>query len=239
MNYNRKIGVTCLLTLTLTALLLGSQAVTSDPAISAAFKIDQEIGKTSVKVESPDGRGGGSGTVIRQTDTEAHILTAAHVVDDLKIVKVTYLDGMTGKKLTVEGRVIRTDPGRDLALVVTKPVWFRSAALVTWEQYDSHVTIYQPILISGYPMLVQSPHISIGFLCDLQDRKKMRTSAHAIYGNSGGGVFMLIDGKYRLIGVLVSVLTLDGQGVHPLPMISFAVFTLDVLSFVDQVLGPR
>lgn len=229
----RKYCITLGAALLLALVVIAHKAVTPSPAILAAYQVMTEVACPSVKIELPQG-GGGSGTVIRQTDSEAYILTAHHVIDGVTVCKVSYIDGMSDEIITTEGKVLRSDKEHDLALVVTKPVWPRVAQVVTYDQYLENVTIYQPVVVSGYPLLVHSPHITTGYLCDLQENKKMRTSAHAIYGNSGGGIFMMVDGHWRLVGVLVSILTLDGNGVHPLPQLSFSVSTLDILAFLGS-----
>jgi len=202
-------------------------------AVCAAYKINKEVAACTVKIDTSNG-GGGSGIVVRMTDTVAQIVTAKHVVGTYKSVKVSYIDGMSGEVITALGKVVKVDPKADLALVETMPVWGSAASVITKKQYQRELTIYQQCLISGYPVEVHTTHITSGMLCDFNEGGLMRQSANAIYGNSGGGVFVQIDGKWRLVGVLVQVWLLDGQRVHPLPHITFSVGPVALLEFLGD-----
>jgi len=227
-----KFFVGLLLVLAFSGIVLLDHLVTPAPSFQNAYKISQEISDCVVRIEDHEG-GYGSGVVIRQADT-AMILTAFHVIDGAKTLKVSHRDSMTGALLQTDGKVVRVDRVHDLALVETKPIWPGSALLVTYEQYDGDLTSFQECLQAGYPLLTETVHISYGLICNLDDHGRLRTSAPIVYGNSGGGVFAKIDGKWRLIGILQAVRLVDGDRSHPVPHINYSASPLWVLRFVGE-----
>ncbi len=206
-----------------------------------AYQIHTEMGAAVVRVNRPN-FGGGSGTVIYQDDKVAHVLTNWHVIAGPGEVTVSWHNGMYHEVITSPAKVLRSDPHSDLALLETQPVWRGVARVVTQHEFDRYVSIYQRVLVLGFPAtiwvegdsFVHSAHLTEGWLSDLNDRDHLRISAQITYGNSGSGLFMKVKGRWMLVGVIRAVKTVDGHQEHPLPHIGFAVRPENVLDFLSR-----
>lgn len=148
----------------------------------------------------PNKSGGswGSGTIIGDIhhhfgnkDDVYHsaILTNEHVIKGASKVYVHW----KGKK--IEGRVIAMDSGLDLALVQV-PVRLPKVELLDGPIWDGENT-----WVVGYPFGL-SASITHGFISPKAPKEELRQESASIwFGNSGGGVFVLRDGRYVLAGV--------------------------------------
>src|SRR5829696_6217246 len=145
----------------------------------------------------------GSGFVV---DAEGHIVTAAHVVDDARSIKVTFADGttrtatLTGKDDATDVAVLKIDPSG----LTLHPLALGSSASL--EVGDALAAIGSPFgyeesfstgIVSGLDRTIQAPN---GF-----------TVAHAIQtdaalnpGNSGGPI---VDSSGRVIGIADQIAT--------------------------------
>lgn len=117
------------------------------------------------------------------------ILTNEHVIKGASKVYVHW----KGKK--IEGRVIAVDSELDLALVQV-PVRLPTVELLAGPIWDGENT-----WVVGYPFGL-SASITHGFISPKAPKEELRQESASIwFGNSGGGVFVLRDGRYVLAGV--------------------------------------
>src|SRR5262245_41955196 len=72
-----------------------------------------------VVVDTPRGRGSGSGFVFLKRGTTGYVITCAHVTGGADKVGIVFGSGTTSER-TFEGRVIGSDASRDLACVILK-----------------------------------------------------------------------------------------------------------------------
>lgn len=169
------------------------QAPPADPP-----KTDPQTGPK----EGPEEGGGsyGSGTVIGYIHHhlgdgsgtfDSVILTAYHVVKDTPRIVVSW------KGKGIKGRVIARDPALDLALIQV-PVRLPKVELLAGPIWDGENT-----WVVGYPFGLNAS-ITHGFISPKgpDGPSGLRQESGSIwFGNSGGGVFVLRDGRYVLAGV--------------------------------------
>jgi len=140
----------------------------------------------------------GSGTIIgdihyhlgnKDGVFQSGILTNEHVIKGASKVYVHW----KGKK--IEGRVIAVDAELDLALVQV-PVRLPKVELLAGPIWDGENT-----WVVGYPFGL-SASITHGFISPKAPKEGLRQESASIwFGNSGGGAFVLRDGRYVLAGV--------------------------------------
>lgn len=192
-----------LLTLTLLALAACAtpeRGSTSLVDLFAPRKLYAEISLPSVIVRGKSGQG--SGTVIAQDRERALVLTAWHVVNDSPRPAVLrhYVEG--SERLVVEvGTVIAGDAKTDLALISTAPIWGDDAASVVDADELGELFLYVRVVSYGHPLGVVDGQLADGFVSDWDDNGFVRYSCHTYYGNSGGGVFAHVAGRWKLISV--------------------------------------
>lgn len=146
------------------------------------------------------GDAAGSGFVYAVSAKEARILTAAHVVDDLEAVTVRLSDGTA-----LEGKVLGTDPARDVAVVRVARSKLRPAKLargVALQPGQMAVAIGSPFglkesvtvgVISGTGRSLKTEGGAVDAI---------QTDAGINIGNSGGP---LADAQARVIGINVAI----------------------------------
>lgn len=171
----------------------------------------------------PEKSGGsmGSGTVIGDIhhhvgnkDGVFHsaILTNEHVIRGASRVYVHW----KGRK--IEGRVIAIDAELDLALVQV------SERLPKVELLDGPIWDGENTWVVGYPFGL-SASITHGFISPKAPKQELRQESASIwFGNSGGGVFVLRDGRYVLAGV--------ADAIYARPMMGGILFANTVGFFV-------
>jgi S1-C subfamily serine protease len=84
-----------------------NQVASQDTLVQLYQKVNP--GVVSIRVLTPDGGGQGSGFVV---DTEGHIVTNLHVVENLTDLEVAFSDGYK-----VRGQVVGTDSDSDIAVI--------------------------------------------------------------------------------------------------------------------------
>jgi S1-C subfamily serine protease len=178
-------------------------------ASTSAGVVDITATGTGASQQSPFGQGSsqstatGSGFVV---DSQGHIVTAAHVIDGAKSIKVTFSDGVTrtatlaGKDDATDVAVLKVDPS---GLTLHSLTLGSSAALGVG---DAVVAIGSPFgyeesvstgIVSGVDRTIQAPN---GY-----------TVAHAIQtdaalnpGNSGGPI---LDSSGHVVGIADQIAT--------------------------------
>jgi putative serine protease PepD len=176
---------------------------------ASAGVVDITATGTGASQQSPFGQGSsqstatGSGFVV---DSQGHIVTAAHVIDGAKSIKVTFSDGVTrtatlaGKDDATDVAVLKVDPS---GLTLHPLTLGSSAALGVG---DALVAIGSPFgyeesvstgIVSGVDRTIQAPN---GY-----------TVAHAIQtdaalnpGNSGGPI---LDSSGHVVGIADQIAT--------------------------------
>lgn len=183
--------------------------------------IQDAIGSTALIFA---GDGFGSGFMI---STDGVMLTNSHVVGAAKYVKVRWSDGIESV-----GEVIRSDRGRDVALIKTDPrartpIPVRTSRLEVGENVWAVGTPVDPKLQSTVTKGVTSAIRVIGGFSYIQ------SDVNVIGGNSGGP---LLDDKFQVVGLTVSGLQVSGAPVG----INLFIPITDALDFlaVDFVNAP-
>jgi len=155
--------------------------------------------------------GSGSGFVI---DTEGHIITNNHVVEEADIVRVTFSDGSVAGDAQVLGR----DPYSDLAVIL---VDVSPERLVPLELGDSStLQVGQRVVAIGNPFGLEGT-MTVGVVSALgrtlpaqmveiagfRNPEIIQTDAAINPGNSGGP---LLDTRGRVIGVNTAIRSMTG-----------------------------
>lgn len=167
------------------------------------------------------GSGHGSGFLI---SSDGYFLTNHHVVGSSKYVKLRWSDG-----LEAVGEVIRSDPGRDIALVAGDgrkrlPLRMRSEGGVVGEEVYAIGAPLDPALQNSLTRgVVSARRIQDGYSFLQSDVSVQR-------GNSGGP---LVDGKSRVVGVAQSGLQIQGASTG----LNFFVPADEALAFLSIVDG--
>jgi 2-alkenal reductase len=156
------------------------------------------------------GVGNGSGFVI---DTDGHIVTNNHVVENADYIDVSFVNG-----LRVEAELVGRDPGADVAVIKVDPntpgLTLQPVAFADSDE----VFVGQEVLAIGSPFL-QDFTLTTGIVSatdrniDAVDRftipKVIQTDAAINPGNSGGP---LLNWAGQVIGMNTAILSASGTG---------------------------
>ena len=201
----------------------GSNSFFSSPAAAALFDEDEVTAiyesVNPAVVEISTGVSGGSGFLI---DSEGHIVTNDHVVEDEETVTVTFSDGSSAEA-DVTGRL----PGNDLALLKVEPSSVAGITPVTLGD-SSALKPGQLAIAIGAPFGLEGT-ITVGVVSQVnRDMPShvgrlvsgvIQTDAMINPGNSGGP---LLDSNGAVIGVTTAIRT-GGLGAAAFGGVGFAV----------------
>lgn len=164
-----------------------------------------------VVVDTPRGRGTGSGFLFLKRGGTGYIITCAHVTGGADKVQIVFGSGTTSER-SFEGRVIGSDSDRDLACVILKEAKDLPGTLDILTK--TAVTETENVYVAGFPfgrMLAagaKNPEISISKVSVSSVRRDTDNRVVAVQmsgdvnpGNSGGPV---IDAKGKVVGVAQS-----------------------------------
>ncbi len=164
-----------------------------------------------VVVDTPRGRGTGSGFLFLKRGSTGYIITCAHVTMGQEKVGIVFASGTPAER-SFQGRVIGADKDRDLACVILKEVKDLPSILDIGQK--TAVTETESVYVAGFPfgkMLAagdKNPEISISKVSVSSVRRDTDNRVVAVQvggdvnpGNSGGPV---IDAKGKVIGVAQS-----------------------------------
>lgn len=184
--------------------------------------------------------GGGTGVVIQETETGSRIITAAHVVKGAKTIRAQQtINGHTayGFGLTI----LKIDDDLDLAILSCNVKWAGVARIIN---NASLLQNFIPAFTYGYP---GSPEgqldgiLSFGFVSNISERnfaegRTMTSSSVPVSkGNSGGGLFIFVDGYWQLAGVADYVLINRYMNNHQMVnTISAFVSASEMLGFIAR-----
>lgn len=199
--------------------------VTSTTTPSAHHLLDK-----TVRVQTPSGNG--SGVILfsekyAESDTYySYVATNAHVVKMHKavsVVKFKYFNYRTVESTEVfTGKVVARSSVYDLAIIEIKTTKKLPSARFLPRPEFSKVQLFDQVYISGCP-LSNNPIVIEGRVANIEDRNII-TTAFAIFGSSGGGVY---TESGKLIGLINKVSSYDddddvhhavGQLSHVIPV---------------------
>jgi S1-C subfamily serine protease len=178
---------------------------------SAVVNITTEVVAINWFLEPvPQDGGSGSGSII---DTQGHILTNNHVIENAYKVYINLADGSQ-----FEGKVIGTDPENDIAVLKFDPPG--GMALRTIPYGDSgNLKVGQKVLAIGNPFAFERT-LTVGIVSGLGRpiqtspqniiRDMIQTDASINPGNSGGP---LLDTQGRMIGINTMIYSPSGGSV--------------------------
>ena len=214
-------------------------------------KVMAESYLSSVEIYDEEGKTIGSGIIIKNGGgTPMVVLTAAHVVDDLKKIMV----GISYSSDKKEMHISKINKTLDLALLVSNTSKNKSGPYVNFSKYAPNIG--DPIWVIGNPsgesrvvtegiISKNKIRISVGDKVPVL-RNLYRITADIYGGNSGGGVF---NKSGELVGIVVEmqfttgrILMVDGDGfphtvsnlfcIYPEPGAFYAVSLKDILTFL-------
>jgi len=219
-------------------------SISSPPAVYDPYPIKQDgtdrIGHDIVNPTVQliiNGKGGGTGVIIAKDK----ILTACHVVVGAKSIMATQ---MINDNITVDTDVTleEADPVHDLAILKTTAKWAGIASIIK-QASDLHLNVFA--FTYGYPGSLQTQIegiLSGGWVSCLKGRKYVpgrtitMTSVPVGKGNSGGGLFVFVDGEWQLAGI-GSVVLLQPLGQEDYQMVNTVsgfVTASDMLEFIGR-----
>ncbi len=157
--------------------------------------------------------GSGSGFFVSQ---DGYLLTNQHVVGQARFVKVML---PTGRELV--GEIVRSDKGRDVALVKTEPIAVQPIAL-----RGSEPNVGEDVYALGSPLGDKfNTTLTRGVLSGyrtLENNRYLQSDVAILPGNSGGP---LLDAKGVVVGITVA-----GLGAKGLAGMNFFIPIADVLT---------
>jgi S1-C subfamily serine protease len=178
---------------------------------SAVVNITTEVVAINWFLEPvPQDGGSGSGSII---DTQGHVLTNNHVIENAYKVYINLADGSQ-----FEGKVIGTDPENDIAVLKFDPP--SGTELRTIPYGDSgNLKVGQKVLAIGNPFAFERT-LTVGIVSGLGRpiqtsqqniiRDMIQTDASINPGNSGGP---LLDTQGRMIGINTMIYSPSGGSV--------------------------
>ena len=203
--------------------LTKSAAGISDAAMLAA--------SVRIRVEDPDGRSCGSGTIIDSRGDEALVLTCGHIFRDSHgqgPITVDLFAG-SGEPQTVAGRLVSFDLTRDVGLVAIRtpgPVGMARLA-----PPDYRIKPGQPVASVGCndgdrPTV---RHSQVNSLDKFQGPPNIQVAGQPVEGRSGGGLF---SSEGYVIGICNAADPSDKEGLFAAPGSVYAELDRDRLAFV-------
>lgn len=128
------------------------------------------------------------------------LLTAYHCVDNKRQGNINYTTDVLGESKTVDiaYNTVASDSVNDIALIHTFAYGFKTAQLATQKPAEGQEawTVGYPL---GLPRQLSTGFYGLNMLVGGMDHQ--RASNFIAGGNSGGGLFVIEDGEYKLVGV--------------------------------------
>ncbi|MDR0451056.1 MAG: trypsin-like peptidase domain-containing protein [Treponema sp.] len=178
---------------------------------SAVVNITTEVVAINWFLEPvPQDGGSGSGSII---DTQGHVLTNNHVIENAYKVYINLADGSQ-----FEGKVIGTDPENDIAVLKFDPPGHVELRTIPYGDSGS-LKVGQKVLAIGNPFAFERT-LTVGIVSGLGRpiqtsrqniiRDMIQTDASINPGNSGGP---LLDTQGRMIGINTMIYSPSGGSV--------------------------
>ncbi len=150
----------------------------------------------------------GSGVVVKYGGSE-YVVTAKHVVEDLTEINVIKRED--AQVHTVIGDVIYRDENHDLALVRPRAhVWGSAAAIMEPVEFCSGCEAWY----CGTPGRLHAgiDKTIVNATCVERDgRRLFGVNGNGWYGTSGGGVWVMSNGRPYLVGIAVELAWVDAR----------------------------
>jgi thiol-disulfide isomerase/thioredoxin len=184
----------------------------SDAALLAA--------SVRLRIEDPDGRSCGSGTIIDARNGEALVLTCGHIFKDSQgkgRIVVDLFSAASSQPQQVEGRLVSWDVAHDVGLVAISPPGPVAAAHLAPPSYQ--ITSGMPVVSvgcnNGDTPTVE--HSQIAYINKYQGPSNIEVAGEPAQGRSGGGLF---SSEGYVIGVCNCADPRDKEGIFaPLSLI--------------------
>lgn len=202
--------------------------------------IQEEVLNATVRVEVLGERGvmmgSGSGTAI----DDRHIITNHHVIARLESkgsiqVRGWIREGARLLPVIFDAEITALDEAKDLALLRIDGVWIGSTAILAAQEPDEGSGVCK----SG-AALGKRPMVTCGLSGGVDSHamnglRHFIHSAPTVFGDSGGGVHAVIDGRWRLIAVSRAMSVVPfGFGGAIVPTMAMAVPLADVRAFLAE-----
>lgn len=178
------------------------QALSCNEHHPSADKILNEVALPTYKVLGSDGEASWSGSAVAISRRE--LVTAAHVVVDSEnkpAEKIHIFSKLGEKKFIAFATVVRSLVKQDIAIIRVEVDLPYVAQVVTKEEIISDVKWGSHVWVSGHALGVDEPVVTDGWINSVNDDNWIRYSAPQIYGNSGGPVYSLINGRFKLVSI--------------------------------------
>jgi thiol-disulfide isomerase/thioredoxin len=199
-------------------------AAVSDAALLAA--------SVRVRIEDPDGRSCGSGTIIDNRGKEALVLTCGHIFRDSQghgRITIDLFAAGSSEPQQVEGRLVSYDLTRDVGLVAIHTPGPVAAARLAPPDY--RITRGMPVASAGCnngdPPTVRRSQINS--LDKFQGPPNLQVAGQPVEGRSGGGLF---SAEGYVIGVCNAADPSDREGLFAAPGSIYAELDRADLAFV-------
>jgi S1-C subfamily serine protease len=151
-------------------------------------------------------------------DTQGHVITASHVIDEAKLVDVTFVDGSRYTAKTI-GR----DPYSDIAVLQITGDIIRPLKPLIIENSSSNLRVGQQVVSIGHPFGIANTMTTgiisqIGYLLSIPSigaflPDVIQTDAAINPGNSGGP---LLNVKAQVIGMNIGrIISIGAPGPYP------------------------
>jgi len=174
----------------------------------------------TVRIETE--KGSGSGVVIDVYGGYSVILTARHVIEDVKKVRIRFYPSET----EYVGEVTKVSKDHDLAIVMVQHKHDYTANLVK----PKELLIFEETYKVGAALGNDKPLVTTGVVSEVWDDSFV-TSSPIIWGDSGGGVYTKRDGEFILIGISTQISIAMGR--FPVYHIGIAVDMFAVEEFLN------
>lgn len=138
--------------------------------------------------------------VVSDEAVGTYLITANHCVKGAQTGVINYAADVLGNNaiVNIKYTTVDLDPINDLALIKTTTVGFAVAQVATEKPVEG-----QEAWTAGYPLglprMLSAGFYGLNMLIGEMDHQ--RASSLIAGGNSGGGLFVIEDGVYKLVGV--------------------------------------
>ena len=169
--------------------------------------------------------GGGTCSAVAVSPTE--LLTAAHCINEVGQVVGVFDQEIDQDVFIGTAIAVKDQEDVDLALLVLEEgkTFNVYASVASREPLRDEI-----VVVVGYPLSIQEV-LTVGRWQGYSDGQQLIT-AQAIYGNSGGPMFIIQDGKFVLAGIASRVLVLD-YGL-PIPYLTLFITLDNIQVFLDD-----